>query len=163
MARDAQGRLAETVSRGILRSDAAFDAPSRADDATQQYAAALTVRWTSSSSATASVDRFGSVTAHRAGPVTITAESEGARATMRYTVAANPVTSVDIQLDQQTARTGDVIHLKAVTRTAGGRNVTDAPVTWSYVYTPDDTIAAPGAIPLSIRPATRGRAALPLR
>jgi hypothetical protein len=114
-------------------------------DSSERPSAALTVRWTSSSSATASVDRFGSVTAHRAGPVTITAESEGAKATLRYTVAANPVTSVDIQLDQQTARTGDVVHLKAATRTAGGRAVTDAPVTWSYVYTPDDTIAAPGA------------------
>jgi len=129
-------------------------------DSTMRPSTQVAIRWTSSNSATASVDRFGNVTAHRAGPVTITAEAEGVKATARYTVAANPVASVDVALDQQAVRTGDVIHLKAVVRTAGGRAVTDAPVTWSYVYTPDDTIAAPGATgvidPASSPPRPRG-------
>jgi hypothetical protein len=114
-------------------------------DGTERPSTNVTWRWTSSSSAVASVDRFGNVTAHRAGPVTITAEAEGARATARYTVAANPVTSVEVTLDRPSIRTGDVVHLKANVRRANGSPVADAPVTWSYVYTPDDTIAAPGA------------------
>ena len=102
-------------------------------------------RWRSSNTTVASVDRFGYVTAHRPGVVTITAEAEGASAQSRYTVVANPVASVAIQLTSSTARTGDVIHLTAATRRANGSAVTDAPVTWSYTYVPDDSIAAPGA------------------
>ncbi len=114
-------------------------------DSTERPSANVTWRWTSSNSAIASVDRFGSATAHRAGPVTITAEAEGARASVRYVVAPNPVTSVEVVVDRSTLRTGDVVHLKANVRRANGSTVTDAPITWSYVYTPDDTIAAPGA------------------
>ena len=114
-------------------------------DSTERPSANVTWRWTSSNSAIASVDRFGNATAHRAGPVTITAEAEGARASVRYVVAPNPVTSVEVVVDRSTLRTGDVVHLKANVRRANGSTVTDAPITWSYVYTPDDTIAAPGA------------------
>lgn len=114
-------------------------------DGTERPEANVSWRWSSSNSAVASVDRFGDVTAHRAGAVTITAEAEGVRATQRHVVAVNPVTSVEVVLDQATIRTGDVTHLKANVRSRTGAPVNDAPVTWSYVYTPDDTIAAPGA------------------
>ena len=114
-------------------------------DSTERPSANVSWRWTSSNSAVASVDRFGNATAHRAGPVTITAEADGARASVRYVVAPNPVTSVEVVVDRSTLRTGDVVHLKANVRRASGSAVTDAPITWSYVYTPDDTIAAPGA------------------
>ncbi|HEX6090096.1 MAG TPA: Ig-like domain-containing protein [Gemmatimonadales bacterium] len=105
----------------------------------------LTWRWRSSNEAVASVDRYGYVSAHRPGTVTISAETEGASAEVRHTVVANPVTSVSIALDEASVRTGDVIHLKAAARRANGAAVPDVPITWSYTYTPDDTIAAPGA------------------
>src|SRR5688572_22913844 len=114
-------------------------------DGSERPAAATTWRWTSANSAVASVDRFGSVTAHRAGTASVTAESEGIRATREHTVAANPVRSVEVVVDRQSIKTGDVVHLRANVRRANGSPVTDAPVTWSYTYTPDDTIAAPGA------------------
>jgi hypothetical protein len=103
------------------------------------------VRWTSSNPAVATVDRFGNVTALRPGPVTITAEAEGARESVRYAVAANPVTSLEINLAETSLRTGDVIKLQATARHARGAVVGDVPITWAYTYTPDDTIAAPGA------------------
>jgi hypothetical protein len=103
------------------------------------------VRWTSSNPAVATVDRFGNVTALRPGPVTITAEAEGARESVRYAVAANPVTSLEINLAETSLRTGDVIKLQATARHARGAVVADVPITWAYTYTPDDTIAAPGA------------------
>jgi hypothetical protein len=103
------------------------------------------VRWTSSNASVATVDRFGNVTALRPGPVTITAESEGVRQSVRYTVAANPVTSLEINLAETSLRTGDVIPLKATAKRASGAVVSDVPITWAYTYTADDTIAAPGA------------------
>lgn len=105
----------------------------------------LTWNWKSSAPAVASVDRFGTVTGLRPGSVVISAEAEGARGTVRYTVSANPVTTLAIQIPDTTFRTGDVVHLKALARTASGANVADAPITWSYTYAPDDSIAAPGA------------------
>ena len=114
-------------------------------DGAARPAAEVDVQWTSSSDATATVDRFGNVTAQRAGPVTITAQAAGVKATVAYTVVANPVTRVVIQVPDSAIRTGDVVHLNATARRSTGASVADAPITWSYTYLPDDTIAAPGA------------------
>ena len=100
--------------------------------------------WRSSDASVASVDRFGAVTAHRAGAVSITAEADGARSERQYTVAANPVARVDIEIPETEIRTGDVVKLRATARRADGTAVADAALTWSYTYTPDDTIQAPG-------------------
>ena len=105
----------------------------------------LTWSWRSSAPAIASVDRFGTVSGITPGTATISAEAEGVRGTLRYVVAANPVTALAIQMPDTAIRTGDVVHLKAVARGKAGATVTDAPITWSYTYFPDDSIAAPGA------------------
>jgi hypothetical protein len=104
----------------------------------------LRVNWRSSDPAVATVDRFGNVTALKPGPVTVSAEAEGATARKTYSVAANPVTSLDLAVTENTVNTGDVVHLKATAKRANGQVVTDAKVSWTYQYTPDDTTAAPG-------------------
>jgi hypothetical protein len=104
----------------------------------------LKATWRSSAEAVASVDRFGNVTAHAPGAVTITADAEGISATTRYTVTANPVTRIAIDIPTTSVRTGDVVHLKGRALDARGNAVADAALTWSYVYTPDDTTVAPG-------------------
>ena len=117
----------------------------RAVHADQSERKEVTVTWRSSNDAVATVDRFGNVTARRPGAVTITAEAEGVSATTRHTVAANPVATLTIDIEENSVRTGDVVHLKATAKRAGGAAIPDVPITWSYTYTPDDTIAAPGA------------------
>jgi hypothetical protein len=114
-------------------------------DGSARPADALQWRWRSSNEAVASVDRYGHVTAHKPGAVTITAEAEGVAAQTKHTVVASPVTSVAIDLRETSIRTGDVVHLRASARRANGQAVPDVPITWSYTYVPDDTIAAPGA------------------
>jgi hypothetical protein len=104
----------------------------------------ITVTWRSSDPAVATVDRFGNVNALKPGAVTISAESEGVRAQKPYTVAANPVVRVESGVTESSIATGDVVHLKATARRADGTAVTDARIDWSYLYTPDDTTAAPG-------------------
>jgi hypothetical protein len=117
----------------------------RAVHADQSERKNVAVTWRSSNEAVAMVDRFGNVTARRPGAVTITVEAEGASSSIRHTVVANPVTSLTIDIADNSVRTGDVIHLKATAKRAGGAAVADVPITWSYTYLPDDTIAAPGA------------------
>jgi hypothetical protein len=102
------------------------------------------VTWRSSDPAVATVDRFGNVTALKAGSVTISAEAEDTKAERQYTVAANPVTTIDIDLRENTLNTGDVMQLKATAKRANGTPVENAKITWTYVYTPDDTTKAPG-------------------
>ncbi|MGQ0764688.1 MAG: Ig-like domain-containing protein [Gemmatimonadota bacterium] len=104
----------------------------------------LAVTWRSSDAQVATVDRFGNISALRPGSVTLSAEAEGLTARRQYTVAANPVVSLEMQIRETTVNTGDVVHLNAVARRATGAPVADAKVSWSYEYTPDDTTAAPG-------------------
>jgi hypothetical protein len=104
----------------------------------------LVVRWTSSDPAIARVDRFGNVTGLKPGAVTITAEVEGTRAQKRYAVATNPVARIDLGIKSASVRTGDVVHLVGTPRRTDGSAVADAPITWSFTYAPDDSIAAPG-------------------
>jgi hypothetical protein len=105
----------------------------------------LTGTWRSSDETVATVDRRGNVTALRPGSVTITADVETARAQQRYTVAVNPVASIDIGIQQSTLFTGDAVQLAATAKRADGTAVADAPITWSYTYrVPDDTTAAVG-------------------
>jgi hypothetical protein len=113
-----------------------------ADSSERRYAQ---IDWRSSNPAVASVDRFGSVTAKTPGNVVISAESEGVRGQIRHTVVANPVSSIAIDIAENSVRSGDVLHLKATAKRANGSVVPDVPITWSYTYVPDDTIAAPGA------------------
>ena len=143
----ALGRIEITPEPGRLYTGVTLAHRARAfhSDSTERPAGTISWRWRSSSDAVASVDRYGNVTAHRAGPVTITAQAEGASATVRHTVAANPVTSLTLDLKESSIKTGDVVHLAAVARRANGATVTDMPITWSYTYVPDDSIAAPGA------------------
>jgi len=101
--------------------------------------------WRSSNPSVASVDRFGNVTAHAPGEVTITASHGATQATISYGVTENPVASLEIDIPAENLYTGDVIHLVARARDASGRPVEDAAITWSYAYMPHDTLEAPGA------------------
>jgi hypothetical protein len=117
----------------------------RAVHADQSERKDVAITWRSSNDAIATVDRFGNVTARRPGTVTITAQAEGASSSLRHSVATNPVTALTIDIEENSVRTGDVVHLKATAKRASGAAVADVPITWSYTYVPDDTIAAPGA------------------
>jgi hypothetical protein len=103
------------------------------------------VRWASSNPAIATVDRFGNVTAVKPGAVSITATVDGVRGEKAYQIAPSPVALLDVDVSQADVRTGDVVHVKATAKDRSGAAVGDAPVTWTYVYTPDDSIKGQGA------------------
>ena len=101
--------------------------------------------WRSSAPATASVDEYGTLTAHTAGPVTLTATFEGVRTQLGYTVDVFPATSLEIEGGAATARTGDVVRFEASGQSSSGIDVENLPITWAYTFVPDDSIAAPGS------------------
>jgi len=139
-------RIELTAEPGRLYSGVTLAHRARALHADGSERRDAPITWRSSSDALATVDRFGNVTAvGRAGTVTITAEAEGVRGSLRHTLAPNPVASLTIDVKETSVRSGDVLHLRAAAKRASGTTIPDVPITWSYTYLPDDTIAAPGA------------------
>lgn len=139
-------RVVITAEPGRLYSGVTLAHRARAFHADSSERRDAPITWRSSNYAIATVDRFGNVTAvGSAGTVAITAEAEGVRSAVRYTVAPNPVRSLTIDVAATSVRSGDVLHLTATAKRANGSVIADVPITWSYTYVPDDTIAAPGA------------------
>ena len=69
--------------------------------------------WSSSDPGVATVTDAGSVSFHRAGAVTITAENGGARVTQAFAVRPASVARLTLEADAHDVRTGDVVRLAA--------------------------------------------------
>lgn len=104
--------------------------------------------YSSSNSKVASIDRFGRLQAKSIGKTTITAKVEGVTKNHEIEIIKNPVTSVDISITKDVARTGDVLTIKAVAKDKKGNTVADAPIVYSFTARPDDARgeAAPAQI-----------------
>ena len=100
------------------------------------------VTWSTDDPSIASVDRYGDLTAHREGVVTLTATAEGVRQTNRYQVVADPIRTLTLSLSQDSARTGDVLHAAAVALDAAGQRIDEAPISYALIAHPEDTVVA---------------------
>jgi hypothetical protein len=100
--------------------------------------------WTTTDASVATVDSRGNVTAHAAGPVTVTATFDGVRGSSVLDVPTLSASTLEIAGGADQARQGDVLTFEAVLSGAGGR-ITDAPISWTVTFQPDDSINAPGA------------------
>jgi hypothetical protein len=101
------------------------------------------VTWSASDPAVATVDAFGNVRGAQPGVVSVTATVEGVSATANLDVSASPVVRIEVTGGAEEVRTGDVQAFDATAYDATGARVGNAPVSWSYVYQPDDSIRAP--------------------
>lgn len=81
----------------------------------------------------------GKLMALKAGKATITAESEGKKATLDLNIKRNPASSIVIENSETNIRTGDVITLNAKAMRENG-NAVDAPITYSFVAQPEDNL-----------------------
>ena len=107
------------------------------------------VAWTSSNTATATVDANGLVTAVAAGgPVTITATSETKTGTSSITVTLAPVNTVTVSpaTASLVLGTNPTQQLTAVTKDANGTVLTGRLVTWSSSNTTAATVDANGLV-----------------
>ena len=96
------------------------------------------VSFESSKPEVAGVNRFGRITTNKVGKVSITATFENLKTTFELEVVNNPVVSVDLSVDEDLARTGDVLHFTAIAKDKKGNIVEDAPITYSFTASPDD-------------------------
>jgi len=112
-----------------------------ADGTTREIAE---TRWRSSDAATADVDRFGVVTAHRAGEVTITAEVEGRSESRQIQVKPFLARQMQLEAPASEARTGDVLRFRLRATDEASREIADLPVEWAYTFVPHDSVHARG-------------------
>lgn len=98
------------------------------------------VRLSSSNPDVARIDEFDRLIAIKPGSATISARTEGTTANWDIKVTNNPVTSLSIENSRSTLKTGDVLNVDAVARTASGTVVDDIPVTYSFTSKTDDNL-----------------------
>jgi hypothetical protein len=101
--------------------------------------------WLSSDADVATVDRFGNVRATATGPVTIAARVGAVTGSIEHDVRPAAAASITLRGGEDRVRTGDVQSFDATVLDAAGTVLADVPVTWSHIYTPDDSIIAPAA------------------
>jgi hypothetical protein len=107
-------------------------------DARGNELAGRPIEWSSSDDLTATVSASGLITAVAAGPVTITARSEGQAGHLVLSILPVPVASVTVSPDTATLEIGDTRQLTATLRDAAGAVLTGRTVVWT---SSDETIA----------------------
>lgn len=90
--------------------------------------------------ANARVDQFGLMEALEPGRVTLTIRAEDVETSKRIRIVENPVASLEIGNDVKEARTGDVLRINAIAYDEDGNRVDDAPIEYSFIARPDDTL-----------------------
>jgi len=88
------------------------------------------IKWSSEKPSIASVDAAGLVTGLAAGSVSIKATSEAVSTTVKLQVGRDTVHKLAVQPASTEARTGDVVHFKAVALD-GASQMKNPPVRWS--------------------------------
>ncbi len=90
------------------------------------------VNYQSSNPQVAEMDAFGNLVAHKPGNFTITAKVEDVTGSFEGEVVEFPVKSLDLEVSEKTARTGDVLYLNATAKDADGNAVADLPMTFAF-------------------------------
>ncbi len=111
-------------------------------DASGEERRDVPIRWSTSDPSIATANRIGLMTAHREGSITLRATAEGVTGEHRYQVVANPVRTLTLDASADSGRTGDVIHFSASALDGSGRRVDDAPITFTLVADPEDSVVA---------------------
>ena len=104
------------------------------------------ISWSSSDNTIATVNGSGLVTGVAAGPVTITATSEGKSGTASITVAGAPVASVTVTPASASVQAGQTQQLSATLKDANGNILTGRTVTWSSSNTSVATVSSSGLV-----------------
>src|SRR5438094_321159 len=104
------------------------------------------VSWGSSNTAVATVSGRGFATGVTAGPVTITATSEGQSGTATVTVSTVPVASVTVSPSTASVQVGQTVQLTATPKDASGNPLSGRTVSWGSSNTAVATVTASGLV-----------------
>jgi Tol biopolymer transport system component len=133
-------------SPGSVQVDATLQLTATLRDSGGNELTGRTVTWSSPNDAVATVSASGLVTGVSPGSVRISASSEGRSAEAQVTVSQVPVATVHVQPPTGSLEVGDTLHLRAVTRSASGAELTGRLVTWSSDQPSVATVSGHGVV-----------------
>lgn len=147
----AVARVAVTASASTLEAGKTLLLTAVAYDRRDRALTGNTFSWASSSDALAIVAADGTVTGRAAGPVTITATSEGVPGTLALTITAAPVQQptiarVAVVPGFATVDAGATSTLRAAALAASGDTVRGAAFTWSATPEAAATVSSAGVV-----------------
>ncbi len=89
-----------------------------------------------------SINSFNDLKALKKGNSTVSASAEGITAEWKIRVSDNPTRSISLTHDYEhkSVRTGDVIHFEATALDNRNREVSDAPINYTFIASPDDNL-----------------------
>lgn len=96
------------------------------------------VQLSSSDERIATIDIFGNLRSKREGKVTITAQLDGIENAVSINVLKNPVTEIELEVDNEQGRTGDVFHFNAKAVDDRGKAIEQIPIRYSFEGVADD-------------------------
>ena len=106
----------------------------------------VAVEYSTSDPAIGTVNRFGDLTLREPGALDVTVKAGAVSATLSIMVEENPISSLELQVSAEAARTGDVLRFTAVAKDARGLPVGGLPVQFAvYGETAPEIIAAGAA------------------
>ncbi|MEM6647050.1 MAG: hypothetical protein AAF730_12450 [Bacteroidota bacterium] len=115
----------------------------------------VTLTYASSDPSVLMVDAMGSVVAQQTGEATLTVEADGVPMTQQIAVVENPIASLELSVDADGARTGDVLVFNATALDANANPVPDAPVQFSFSGFPDTSFDPSATLSGQILPSGR--------
>ena len=139
-------RVAVTASASTLEAGKTLLLTAVAYDRRDRALTGKTFSWASSGDAFATVAQDGTVTGRAAGPVTITASTEGIAGTFGLVITAAPVTRVAVVPGFATVDAGGTATLRAAALAANGDTVRSATFTWSATPEAQATVSAAGVV-----------------
>ncbi|MET0398358.1 MAG: Ig-like domain-containing protein [Longimicrobiaceae bacterium] len=142
-------RVAVTASAATLEAGKTLQLVAVAYDRRNRALTGKTFSWASSSDALATVAQDGTVTGRAAGPVTISAASEGVTGTLALTISAAPqpvATRVAVVPSFATVDAGGTSTLRAAALAANGDTVRGAAFTWTATPQAAATVSTAGVV-----------------
>jgi parallel beta-helix repeat protein len=134
------------VLASSLLIDQSTLATAQLKDATGALLTDRAVAWVSSNPSVATVSESGLVTGVAAGPVTITAISEGVSGTDTLSVESVPVDSISVMPTSASLEVGKTLQLVATTRDASGSILPGRPVAWTSSAPAVATVSTSGVV-----------------
>lgn len=142
----AVARVAVSASATALEVGKTLQLSAVAFDRRDRQLTGRTFTWSTSSDAVASVTQDGMVTGRGAGPVTITATSQGVAGILALTVSQQPAARVAVVPGFASVDAGATTSLRAAALTAGGDTVRGAAFTWSATPEAAASVNASGVV-----------------
>lgn len=106
----------------------------------------ISVSLNSSSNDVASTAPFYKIITKSKGKTTITATAGNVTGGIELNVKENRIARIDLKVDMTEGRSGDVFTLNAVARDKNGKEISDAPISYSFTGESYDVSAAPSGL-----------------